>query len=543
MDLRTVRAGWLTKAEWSACIGATLAAVALHAVFLTHAGGLWRDETSTVHLAQFPRFAEMWSMLGHDSFPALFPLLLRCWSAIGLGGTDFSLRFLGFLIGLFVLGTLWFNARLFGHRVPTISLGLLAVNLTLVRWGDSLRALGLGTGLMLLTVGFMWSFIQAPARGRFVAAAAAAVLSVNSLYQNAFLLFALCIAAAVVCFRCHQEKLVFPVVGVGVIAAVSLLPYAGIVAESQRWYVVEKLGFSADLVMSNLVKAVGSPQVWQILAWVAIFGLALARGFKSFGRPDRTRKIGPEDLPLFAAINIACGVFFFFFFLIVAKLPTQVWYWLPPMALVAVCADAALASWHTAREWWRTGLIALMVCVPFISGVSMAERRQTSVDLVAAHLREAAKPEDFIVVYPWYCGITFNRYYHGQTPWATLPPLSDLRLHRYDLLKDKLAATSPTQPVLDKMILALNSGNRVWLVGGLPATEGGQDDLNDLPPAPGGPWGWSDIPYIFSWGRQAERVLARYAEHIEVVPIPAAKDVNEYENIPLTLAAGLRLTR
>src|SRR3954462_46039 len=111
MDPRDERLRWLTRADWGICVAAIVVALGLHVVLLTHAGGLWRDEVSTVQLANFPTMGEMWRLLGRDSFPALFPLLLRIWSAIGLGGSDFSLRIVGLLVGLLILAALWLNAK------------------------------------------------------------------------------------------------------------------------------------------------------------------------------------------------------------------------------------------------------------------------------------------------------------------------------------------------------------------------------------------------------------------------------------------------
>ena len=42
MNLRATRDQWLTRLEWGACIGATLAGVWLHVIFLTHASGFIR---------------------------------------------------------------------------------------------------------------------------------------------------------------------------------------------------------------------------------------------------------------------------------------------------------------------------------------------------------------------------------------------------------------------------------------------------------------------------------------------------------------------
>ena len=51
MQFRTGRPEQLRQAEWGVCLGATLAAIGLHVVYLTHAGGLWRDEAHSIRVA------------------------------------------------------------------------------------------------------------------------------------------------------------------------------------------------------------------------------------------------------------------------------------------------------------------------------------------------------------------------------------------------------------------------------------------------------------------------------------------------------------
>jgi len=164
-----------------------------------------------------------------------------------------------------------------------------------------------------------------------------------------------------------------------------------------------------------------------------------------------------------------------------------------------------------------------------------------NIDLIAAQLREQAKPDDLILVYPWYCGVTFNHYYQGAAPWITLPALSDFRVARYDLLKEKLAATNPIKPVLDQIAQTLASGNRLWIVGDLPTPEPGETEPPDLPPAPEGPQGWSDVPYSYVWGRQAERFIAANGGKIEVVPTGSGDRVSIYEKASLAVVKGWAL--
>ena len=538
MEFRTGRSRWLTRVEWGVCLGATLAAVGLHVIYLTHAGGLWRDETSSVHLATMPTAGEMWRAL---DVPVFFPATLRCWWAIGLGGTDFGFRCLGFLIALSLLGAIWLNARILRSSLPLVSLGLLTANLTLVRWGDSLRAYGLGCFFILLTLALVWFLMRAPSFGRFIAATLAAVLSVQCLYQNAFLVFAICIAGCFVCFRCSQDRTALILIGVGAVAAGSLLPYFGLVTLSQRSYIVLRSGLDAELVWSNFCDALGTPMGWQTVVWLGLCVAAAVRGLWFVRPPRGRRRISTEDLPLFAAITLSLGLLSFLLFIAIARLPTQPWYWLPPMVLTAVCIDAALGSWLERYSGWQLALVGLMAFVPLITGVRLAQYRQTNIDLIAARLHEQAKRDDLILVYPWYCGVTFSRYYHGTTPWTTLPALADSRSHRYDLLKEKLAATAPIKPVLDQIAQTLASGSRLWIVGELPAPEPGETTPPDLPPAPEGPYGWADMPYSYVWGRQTESFIAAHGGQTEVVPIGSGEEVSIFEKVTLSVAKGWAL--
>jgi hypothetical protein len=521
------------------CIAATLAAIWLHATYLTHAGALWRDEAGVVQLGTLPRLSEMWKMVnGYDSFPVLFPSTIRLWSAIGLGRNDLGLRCLGLLVGVAVLGGLWLNARILGFSRPLLSLALLGVNLTLVRWGDSLRPYGLGCLLVLLTLGSIWSLAKAPTRGRFAVAAAAAVLAVQCFYQGAFLVLAICSAAAAVCFRCRQGKAALGTLSAGVPAAVSLLPYVGKILGGQDWGVVERTGFNGALACSNLWSALGDPMSWQGLAWIALSYAALARGLSHLQRKGGRKPIGPEELPLFGSLVIVFSVVSFFLALLIAKLPTQPWYWLPLMPPVAVCVDGALAGSLGSYRIWRPALAVTLICVPLPAGVKLARYRQTNIDLAAAQVWQAAKSNDLVVVYPWYFGISFNRYYKGPAPWTTLPALSDLRFHRYDLVKESLASQAPIQAVLDRMGQTLSSGNSVWIVGKLPEAQFGETQPPDLPPAPGSQWGWYDVPYIHVWGRQAEHFLALHALRRSLVATDSGAEVSRYENAPVTVAWG-----
>ena len=147
--------------EWVIGILITVAAVYLHWVNFRSAGALWRDEAGVVHIATLPTLPEMWSNVGHESCPILFPALLRTWSSL-VGGSDPAFRVMGFIVGLLLLGAVWLNGWFFHRSAPLVALSLLALNASVVRWGDSLRAYGLASALMLLALATGWRFARKP---------------------------------------------------------------------------------------------------------------------------------------------------------------------------------------------------------------------------------------------------------------------------------------------------------------------------------------------------------------------------------------------
>src|SRR5689334_1640422 len=91
------RAPAKTMARWLEPV-ATLVATGFGATLLIlmafNAGPLWRDEVNSINVAQMPSLKELWSNLKFESFPALWLLVLRGWSSLGLAENDLSIRLL-----------------------------------------------------------------------------------------------------------------------------------------------------------------------------------------------------------------------------------------------------------------------------------------------------------------------------------------------------------------------------------------------------------------------------------------------------------------
>ena len=163
--------------------------------------------------------------------------------------------------------------------------------------------------------------------------------------------------------------------------------------------------------------------------------------------------------------------------------------------------------------------------------------RQTNIDIVAKRISDEAKANDLIVIAPWQYAISFNRYYRGVTPSITLPAIGDLRVHRYDLLRDKMLAEHPIDDVLEKTRQTLASGNRVWIVGAIRLPPQGRAPRN-LPPAPSADVGWDNVAYSDAWLEQFGAFVREHSEHGQTVPLKLTSSINPFENVPLLVVDG-----
>jgi hypothetical protein len=162
--------------------------------------------------------------------------------------------------------------------------------------------------------------------------------------------------------------------------------------------------------------------------------------------------------------------------------------------------------------------------------------RQSNVDLIANWLGSQANSGDLIVVNPWFFCVPFNRYYRGNAPWVTVPILSERRIHRYDLIRDKMSEEDPLQDVRPAIERTLRNRGRVYLVGGVQLINEEERALV-LPVAPRSQYGWNYLPYVVAWSQQIAEFLQAHVQTSAEVP-PLAERVNPEENVPLWQVAG-----
>lgn len=539
----------LGPAEWVVATILTVAAVSFQVLFLMHAGPLWRDEVNSAEFAGMPALADIVSFLPYDGFPLLSTLVVRGWIASGLGRSDFGLRILGLLVGFALLAALWFTSRRLRCRAPVASLALVALNPWVVSSVASIRPYGIGAVLIVLTLGLVWSVIEAPTAKRVLAAAALAVLGVQCMYQNAFLLLGILAAGMATALLTSRPRTAVALGAIGITAALSLLPYGPSIAAARAWNVVIQAPTTMKYLFTVFFEALKTGPVLQAWPWIA---LALA-GLIAAARSLRARTGSPRSSPggsparqspgaaIFGVSAAIATTVVFLAALRGTRLPTEPWYYVPLMATIAPALDAALtgASRDGARGALRVLLCSGIAVSAALSGWRPLMERRTNLDAVASYIGSGASEADVIVVYPMYYAISFQRYYKGPARCMTIPPTEGARIHRYDMLKSAMVQPNAIEPVLEAMAQALRSGHRVWLVGGLPNPDLGKP-APTLPPAPTAPSGWYCGPYLVTWGQQASHFLGSRALRGDPVAPLGKGPINPYEHVPLVVVTGWR---
>ncbi|HEV7516881.1 MAG TPA: hypothetical protein VGR07_11325 [Thermoanaerobaculia bacterium] len=544
------------KLEWTAALLLTVLALVLHVSRFQHAGALWRDEAAAVGLATQPSLSAVFEAFPHEAFPMVFPVTVRTWVAV-TGGSDTALRLFGLLVGLGILGALWWNAWTVTRHPPLVSLALLAASPPLFQFGDSLRGYGLGTLFLLLTFGLLAAAFVRPSpgsRGRLAAlitgaigaTGAMALLAVHCLISNWALLAALCAAAAAVHLWRGRGREAVLALGIGLVAALSLLPYVGPLSRAREWNVVVQSpsAVGLDAVWSGLAGVAGAPVPAAKWVWVLALVLAVLGGVRIVGARPVLETEGGErgrDLALFGMLTVALGAALFFLFMEVLRYDPRPWYYLPFLALVASVFDVLIAGLGTApgRRLALAGGALAVGAVLFLPARGAAAVRQTNADLVAQAVTRGAASGDLVLVNPWYDGISFARYYRGRAPWITLPEMTDHRFHRYDLLKARMASPRPINDVLEGIGATLAAGHRVWVVGGIHLLPPGVRP-RVLPPAPGSSWRWFDVPYNVAWSQQTGAFLQAHAARAGMVDVPVPGPVSDYERQKLLVFDGWR---
>jgi hypothetical protein len=476
--------------------------------------------------------------MSFDSFPILFFVLLRFLAGVPAHISDTELRVFGCVVGLLLIGMIWLNARWLRLDVPLVSLVVIGFNPMMIRYGDSIRAYGLGMIVMLLSLGAIWRLTESCTRGRVAFALTSALLSVHTLYYNAVLLFAICMGAVAVslCARKYKQSII--ILAIGAIAAVSLLPYRSVIKKTEATSFIWKVDFTIVELWRNLAQTLGSHSGFALVLCVAVFLLGIGAGLWGL-----TRKLAPENRSrlLFAVVTLLTGAIGYSIFLLVLSYRTRPWYYVVIIAFVGICLEMIFAALAQKKSVLLARAAFALLFIGAIAPPTFGTLffRQTNIDRLAHGLEQHVAPGDLIVLNTWNYGISFQRYYHGPARFATVPPIEDLRCHRVDLVKERMVSSEPIAPVLREIEATLRAGKTVWLVGWLELLRPGQTPLT-LAPGVQTSAGWNGGDFYQAWSEQLGYLLQTHSKEILRVPLRMEQPVMFYELLLLHKISGWR---
>jgi hypothetical protein len=535
----------LSRAESLLAAILSTAAIAHHFLAAISAGALWRDEANTVGLATLPRISDVWANLESDSFPVGWILFVRFLAFTAGAMNDTAFRITGLLIGLTLLAMLWINARAFKYGAPLMSLALIALNPSVIRWGDSLRAYGAGMAFAVLIGVMIWRFVEQSTGKRFLHAALAAILGVQVLYYNAPVVLSFCAAGACVAISRRDYRLVARVIAIGALAALSLLIYFPVIRAAATWnslvtiptYDFSWFAFKLDEAISPAGGFATATWVFVTLtaAWLCVRQVVL----KPSALSDRER-----DKVVFAFAALLAIAMSHYAFLKTLSYLTQPWYYLTLLVVIGITVDMIFGVLMTSRAL-RIGRVVLaagigaMTVFPAMNYVGM---RMTNVDRIARAIGRKPRSGDVVLLAPWYLGVSFSRYYRGDAQLITVPEVPFHGYHRYDFIaaemqrKDQARAVSG---IVDGLRSALTSGRTVFLVSD------GRVWIQErpvilLPPAEIPRDGWKSPLYQKEWSALVGAELRDHAVSISPQILQTPTRVGGFENLYLTIVRGWR---
>ena len=546
-------------AEMIAALAGTAFSAVLLIIAAAHAGPLWRDETNTMNMALMPSLKALWSNMQFESFPPLWPLILRGLTFLGLTRSDAGIRTLGLCVGLLFLVSLWLCARWMGNRAPTLSVALLGALPAMVFVVGANRAYGLASCLLVFSFGMIWRMLQLPSAPRILGAGIVCLLFAHCLYYDVIFLCAMLFAGAVVAIRRREWRTVWSLSGIGGVAGASMAIYLPITLRTTNVLpMIRAPFFRASAVWYGLARAVadrsssrpGTPgsQIWiwvflVLAALVVALTMQRVNGRQTHDGHPVAASAGDarRDLALFCLISLSFGLAGFFFFLVKLRFFLQIWYYIGSLSLCAVSLDGILnAGWPSLAPWglMRIGFMVVMMILTAGSAWQEAHTRRSNVDLAASVLQHDASPGDLIVLQDAWEGITFDRYYHGDARWVTIPPIDSHKVHRTDLVMAEISRGDPMAPVLDSITKTLESNHSVWVVGSMRLVRL-KSPLRAPPPSEL-PTGWWLGTYLSLWNAEVSAQLFDHARLGQVVQLAETGPVSYFENVSLIRFSGYR---
>ncbi len=443
-------------ARWMAAL-LLLWALLLHGRFLFCAGALWRDEANSASQAALSTWRSVWDSLAYDSFPALYPAVVRAVLPKHAEPDDWTLRIFGVATGLGLLLSLWAACRALGSPWPLVAFALLAIDPVVISEGDSLRPYGLGLlclawsycafGKLSLETSPVWSAI----------AAASSILAVQTSYTGAIFVATFTLCALLVRMLHGKPGKMWILLLPGALAALSLAPYAGRLQKAAEWMSLVHSAPNWAEYLSRYIKlySAAPPVAWLLMLLLGFYSI---RRISTSGGDDSASR---RHLVEYGILTALVGTGAQIVFLHLTGVPPFPRYFLPVLLLGAFAIELLTVGVAPAIRAIAVLAVLLITFWPSLVRTGMCH---SNVDRVAAVLSKNARARDLIVVSPWFLHPSFQRYYRGPAPWTTVPPLAAGSLTRYDLVREAMLDSGREASLHARIQTTLTAGGTIWLI-------------------------------------------------------------------------------
>ena len=498
----------VVKIETAVALALSAWIVFLHVTFYLHAGGLWRDEASSVGLALRPTFGQMWADLAFDPFPVLYFALLRTWIGVGFS-SDAHIRLLGMSIGILTVVAFWWSSKLVNKdSPPLIPLALFCLNPVALQSGDSARPYGLSVFILIICYTFAWKMTDNAAHKKSSLAImiGIAVICVQVSFTNVFLLSGMCLAGIVAALVCGKRRRAVLFSIAGFTAVTSLALYLHGIQRVRDWSVLLAGSVSIAGVMKSLFDTLTTNSLLPACLALFVGAIAIVASLRSWLREDSSSK----SAIIYSVVTSFLSVVAITIFFIATRKPPDPRYFIG--LLVVICLSLQQMAGRIGSWFFRTlllaGCIGAVVTLLPASAIT-ARMPMTNCPDVASRVAESATQDDLVIVTAFYYAVSFERYYQGKASWMSLPEIADHSIHRWDLMKDMMMQRDPLVGLLAQMESTLRGGHNVYLVGTLPAADSAQPE--PLPPAPDSDYGWELAHYQENWQARLSYVIEHHA--------------------------------
>lgn len=509
-----------------------LAITILIVVRAVYAGALWRDQCGTTQLALMP-LGELLRNFDHQTLPPLLPLVYRIYLK-AFGTSNSIIQTFRLLTAVGILAVALVSMRVNAKQPPLLLLSLLGLDSVFLYWGGYV----ITTISIAAVVPLAAALLLQSNHTRSVALAVAALISVQLLINNLLLVAVIAVCAIAACLASRSYKLSLVFIGVLILCVLSDAVYLYIYAAAD-WRILLKRPVTFAWLWPQIRPVFGQPAALMLSAWYFVFGATLIAAGWRFVASRRSGDTQRRRLAMFAVLlGLLTPTTYCISFVLSGIESAEARHFLPMLGVVVANFDIIIA--HLANYSWiriaRILLAMTVLCVtPLVAWQEVTER-QTNIDIVAKTLEQNVASDDLIIVNPWPFGISFNWYYHGAARWLTVPNISDHRIHRYDLVKEKMVSSAPLEDIKGEIGKTLRGGHRVWVVGALFPLETSGWPLFPMP-APDPQFGWQHMVYREAWARQLRDFIAARARQAKRVIQPMEK-VNPLEDVSLWVVEG-----